>query len=132
MPVSGQVNKVQVRGKLEVQSEIIIDERYPKTTNLPSMPASGQLNNVQVSGELEIQNIIATGESCPNSCQASIHTLSKDNWTMKLKAVDGSSEFDFEGKHKDKQYFRVRNSNMNFLADYYYRFFFYLFYKFKI
>lgn len=102
MPVSGQVNKVQVRGELEFQSEIIIDERYPETANLLSMPARGQLNKVQVSGELEIQNIITTGESCPNSCQASIQTLSKDDWTMKLKAADGSSELDFEGKYKDR------------------------------
>ena len=77
MPVSGQVNKVQVRGKLEVQSEIIIDERYPETANLPSMPTRGQLNKVQVSGQLEIQNRISIGESCPNSFQASIQTLSK-------------------------------------------------------
>ena len=63
MPVSGQVNKVQVRGKLEVQSEIIIDERYPETANLPSMPTRGQLNKVQVSGQLEIQNRISIGES---------------------------------------------------------------------
>lgn len=102
MPVSGQVNKVQVRGTLEVQSEIIIDESCTETANLLGMPARGQLNKVQVSGELEIQNIIATGESCPNSCQASIQTLSKDNLTMKLKAGDGSSELDFEGKYKDR------------------------------
>ena len=63
MLVSGQVNKVQVRGKLEVQSEIIIDERYPETANLPSMPTRGQLNKVQVSGQLEIQNRISIGES---------------------------------------------------------------------
>jgi energy-coupling factor transporter ATP-binding protein EcfA2 len=112
MPVSGQVNKVQVRGKLEVQSEIVIDESCPETAKLLlSMPARGQLNKVQVSGELEIQNIIVTGESFPNSCEASIQTLPKDcicknhevaNWTMKLKDADGSHELDFERKNKDR------------------------------
>ena len=76
MPVSGLVNEVQVRGKLEVESEIIIDERYPKTANLSSLPSRGQINNVQVSGELEIHNITAIGERFPNSCQDSIKTLS--------------------------------------------------------
>lgn len=112
MPVTGQVNNVQVRGKLEVQSEIVIDESCPETAKLLlSMPARGQLNMVQVSGELEIQNTIVTEESCPNSIRASIQTLPKDcirknlevsNWTMKLKDADGSPESDSEVKNGDR------------------------------
>jgi len=112
MPVTGQVNKVQVRGKLEVQSEIVIDESCLETAKLLlSMPARGQLNMVQVSGELEIQNTIVTEESCPNSIRASIQTLPKycirknlevSNWTMKLKDADGSPESDSEVKNGDR------------------------------
>lgn len=112
IPVTGEVNKVQVRGILEVQSEIVIDESCPETAKLLlNMPARGQLNKVQVSGELEIQNTIITEESCPNSSRASIQTVPKDcirknlevsNWTMKLKDADGSPELDSERKNKDR------------------------------
>lgn len=47
IPVTGEVNKVQFRGKLEVQSEIFIDESCPETAKiLLNMPARGQLNKV--------------------------------------------------------------------------------------
>jgi len=103
---------VHVRGKLEVQSETVIDESCPENAKLLlSMLGRGQSNKVQVSGDLEFQNMIVTVESYLNSCQASIQTLPKDcicknlkvaNGTMELKDADGSPKLDFEGKNKDR------------------------------
>ena len=52
---------MHVRGKLEVQSETVIDESCPENAKLLlSMLGRGQSNKVQVSGDLEFQSMIVT------------------------------------------------------------------------